>query len=363
MTTTNILIGMLIGYLIIAIPKSIYIPGTRKIKAIMFFGKLWTIIANVEGKDIYKGITIPGQVEKWDLIDSTIERTNIYFFLWPFFKVYKYPLTYIKIKRKGEEQEGDVTIWQDEKSSEIWISRTGTSDHLEFREDYPTISAKLSSSELANVITYTNNMIEIVNAKRALFGIKNWYIATMEILSGAQRGLVADMPLFDLNQFSSEDKEETFSQKMKDSVNRYENDHPGLGNFGVRLFKSVFKDFEPADEKAKQLMDSYAQVTIAEETGKAEVKKAEKDKEAKIKRAEGEKQAKIEIAEGEKQALLKKGLAKADTEGNIIELIPDANVKAGTDALSKLSELKGTLVIDGSGINKIFTINPTKTEE
>ncbi len=395
METTTLLfviLGIFIGYLIIAIPKSFFVPETRKMYAVMFFGKFWKIIENVEGKKLYKGESINGGLTKWDLIDlapgETKEKINVYFILWPFFKLYTYPLTYVKLKKMGEEREGDIIVHTDEKTKEIWVSRSGISNYLEFREDYPTVSTNIDTEELASVITYTNNMLEITNPWLAFFSIKNWFIASTEILSGAQRGLVAMKKIYALNQFSSEGGAEAFSEKMKESVNKKDLIHPGLGNFGIKLFKSVFKDFDPADSKAKELMDSYAQVTIADEIGKAKVKTAQKDAEVVRELAKGdadglrtkslgEADALRTKAKGEadayetnqkkivlwrKKYLIDTGLAKVDTKGDIVELIPEANIKIGADAIKELASLTGTLVLDSGSLNKIFSINSTKQE-
>lgn len=361
-----VIYGILIGYLIIAIPKSIYVPKTRWVQGVMFLGKLYTMIANVEGKVMYTGPTIPGQVTKHDLVDllpGEKKGINIYFFLWPFFWVHKYPLKLVKVIKKGQEEEGDVVIRESIENNEIWIERSSISDHLEFREEYPSVSIKLSTKEFGNVFMYTNNMIEVVNGERALFMIKNWYIATTDTLNGALKGLVSDKILFDLNQFSSEDQEESFSKKMKDSVNRYDEEKPGLGNFGLKLFKSVFVDFEPADDKTKQLMDSYVQVTIATETGKAKIETETQEAKARVIKATSEKEAEIQISEGKKQALIKTGRAKVDSDGNIIELVPDPNIKAMAEAKKELSKLKGTLVMGSDDLNTMLNINPSNKEE
>lgn len=356
--------GLIIGYLIIAIPKSIYTPKTRWIQGVMLFGKMWTMIANVEDKVMYMGETIPGQIDKHDLIDSLLEKrskiysflSNLYFFLWPLFRIHEYPLNLIKVVKANEVLPTDTRLREDKKSGDIWISRSTISNHLEFREDYPCVSAELSTHETANVILYTNNMIEIVNGKRALFGIKNWYIASMEIINGAQKGLVADRSIFELNQFSSED----FSEKMKELVN------PALDKFGVKLYKCVFKDFEPADEKARQLMDSKANVILAEETGKARIVEAEKN--AKVTTTNADAQAyaytKVQnaITEWTKKNLIETGLARVKN-GKIVELLPDANTKISAEAMKELSKLTGTLVMDSGSMNKFLNINSDKKKE
>lgn len=354
------LVGLFIGYLIVAIPKSIYQPGTRKIQAAMLFGKLWRIFINIEGKTIYKGATIPGTVTKGNIIDIPLgskNRINLYFFLWPFIKVYSYPLTYTKSKKIGEEQPGDIIIRRLEKSMDIWVSRTGISNHLEFREDYPNVSIPLQTKEIAHVIIYTNDMLEITNPELAFFGIKNWFTACTEILNGAKREIVAGKELLELNELKSEAGADSFSEMMKIAVNK------SLEKFGVKLYKSILKDFDPFDEKAKKLMDSFTDITIAKNEGDLAIIKADKEGDALRKTANAKADAyeaeQKKIVEWRKKFLVDTGLAKVDGQGNIIELIPDANTKISADALKELSKLTGTLVLDSGSLNKMFNISST----
>jgi len=367
-TLTTFLIaisGLLTGYLIIALPQSFYSPGVRKIQAIMFFGRLSKIIANVEGKKVYKGENIPGGLTKWDIIDlspNEKRRLNVYFFLWPFFKLHTYPFTYIKEKMIGEEQEGDIVVWKDEDAKRCLVSRTGTSNHLEWRVEYPTVTSNLDTEELAAVNTYTNNMIEVRNPAKTFFGIKNWLETTNEVLHGGLRGLVASKKLHDLNQFSSEDKN-GFNKIMMEHANTDTEEQRGLPTIGLYLFKSVFKDFNPANDTAKALMKSYSEVEIAKQTGQAKFELAKKDVEVAKEKAKAYEAEQEKIVMWRKKFLVDTGLAKIDTEGNIIELVPDANTKISAESLKELSKLKGTLVLDSGSLNKIFSITPTKKEE
>lgn len=381
MNATLLIVGMILGYLIIAIPKSIYMPGARKIQAIMFFEKLYTIIENVEGKKFYKNETHIGGQTKWDLIDlksGEKKRFNIYFFLWPFFKKYTYSLTTLKYKKLGEQSPEDVIIFSDEKTKDILVSKKAESDHLKFRQEYPTVSINLDTKDFGKVNVYTNNMIEIINPALAFFAIENWLIASTDTISGAQRGLVAGKMVYELNQFSSEGSSALFNEMMKDSVNGKSDTHPGLGNFGLKLFKSVFKDFEAADAQTELLMNSYSKVTMAEEIGKATVKTAEQEAKAKIITANANAEAititanananafginQAKIVEWKKKYLVETGLAKTNKKGEIIELIPDANTKISAEAIKELSKLTGTLVMDSSGINKFLNINPDNKKE
>ncbi|MEI7765238.1 MAG: hypothetical protein WCI93_01485 [bacterium] len=359
------LIGLTIGALILIIKESIYMPGPRKIQAIMKFDKLYDIIENIEGKKIYKGENLANGTEKWDLIDGDDERLlgNIHFFLWPFCKLYTYPLTYTKEKNIGEEEEGDLVIWKDDKTKMSIISRTGISDHLEYRVGYPTINSNLETEELAHINTYTNNILEVRNAAKAFFGIKNSPEIVKETLHGGLRGLVSKKKLHDLNEYSSEERGK-FNTEMQGHSNLETPDQTSLPSIGMYLFKSIFKDFNPADSVAEKLMESFTAVTIAEETGKAKVVAAQKDVEVATEKAKAYEIEQAPILKWKKKNLIDTGLARTDAAGNIIELLPDANTRVGAEAMKEWAKLTGTLVIDSGTVNKIFSIpTPNKKEE
>ncbi len=360
--TTTIILGLLIGTVLLMVKKSFYMPKARTVQAIMLLGKLYTFIENIEGKTIYKGEDILGGFQKWDIIDlipGEKKRWNIYFFLWPFFTLHTYPLTYTKEKMIGEQQDGDVMIWEDKETKHCLISRTGISNHLEWRVEYPTVTSNLDTEELAAVNTYTNNMLELTNPAKALFGIKNWLEAANEILHGGLRGLVAKKPLHDLNQYSCEEKD-NFDSEMKRHANDSV-DQPGLLTFGFELLRSIFKDFNPANDKSRELMASFANVTIAEETGKARVKAAEQDVKVAEQKAKAYEAEQEPIVKWRKKYLVDTGLAKVDAQGNITELVPDANAKITAEAMKEWAKVS-TLVVDSGTINKIFTIKPTEKE-
>jgi len=355
-----IIIGLVIGFFIIVIDKSIYMPEARQIQAIMLFKKLYKIISNVEGKKVNNKEKInPIDPEKWDLIDGKEKRwfSNFHFFLWPFCTLYTYPLTYVKEKKIGEQQEGDIMIWKDENTKTCFVSRSGTSDHLEWRVEYPTITSNLDTKELAAVNVFTNNMVEVKNPSKAFFGIKNYLEATYDILAGGLRGLVSEKQLNELNEYTNKEK-----IGFNDAMQAHANTEIGLSKIGLSLFKSVFKDFAPANDTAIRLMASFAEVTIATQTGQAKVKLAEKEVEVAKQKALAYEAEQEKIVMWRKKYLVDTGLARTDASGNIIELIADANTRLSTEALKELSKLKGTLVLDSGSLNKMFNINPEKKE-
>ena len=78
---------------------------------ITLFKEVFTVISNVHGKKINKENDKEDGPSKWDLVDLEKGETgrwlNIYFFPRPFFRVYKYPFTYTKLKKVGEEKPDD----------------------------------------------------------------------------------------------------------------------------------------------------------------------------------------------------------------------------------------------------------------
>ena len=243
------------------------------------------------------------------------------------------------------------------------ISRTGISDHLEYRVGYPTINSNLETEELAHINTYTNNILEVRNAAKAFFGIKNSPEIVKETLHGGLRGLVSKKKLHDLNEYSSEERGK-FNTEMQGHSNLETPDQTSLPSIGMYLFKSIFKDFNPADSVAEKLMESFTAVTIAEETGKAKVVAAQKDVEVATEKAKAYEIEQAPILKWKKKNLIDTGLARTDAAGNIIELLPDANTRVGAEAMKEWAKLTGTLVIDSGTVNKIFSIpTPNKKEE
>ncbi|MFA6324931.1 MAG: hypothetical protein WCX46_01765 [Candidatus Paceibacterota bacterium] len=348
-TLWTIILGSITGLLLGMISKSFYTPKARTIQAVMLFGKLYDIITNIEGKIVDK----EDGPDKWKLIDGE-NGSNIHFFLWPFCKIHTFPLTYVKEKMIGQINEGEHIVWEDKKTGRCLVSRTGISDHLEWRVDYPTVTSELETEELASVDIYTNNMLEVINPAKVFFGVKDWMSAASDILHGGHKGLVSSKKLHDLNQFSSKDKDGFNTEMLNHSNN--EANQPELPTFGFLLIKSVFKDFRAANEMTTKLMEADIKVSIAEKEGDAEI-----SKETRAAKAYGIKQA--AIVKWKKKYLVDTGLAKVDAKGNITELVPDANTKLSAEAIKKLSELKGTLVLDSGDLNKMFNINPTKKEE
>ena len=174
----------------------------------------WQIIP-ITGK--YKDAN--GDEQEFNYEPSWSERRNIYFFLWPISKTYRYSFTYSKLKKKGEEDEGDNIIWEDEKTKEIVVSRQGISDHIKWRSEYATLTGNLFSSEMGKIITFTNNTLEVKNPYKMMFAINDWLVFSNEKIAGALKGLVGTTSIENLNKIQSE-KADEYNKTMARKNNR-----------------------------------------------------------------------------------------------------------------------------------------------
>lgn len=368
-------LGMTIGLVMIVISKSIYIPKPMQISAIMLFGKLYDFMENVEGKYLSKEESEPNDpIQKWDLVDDYLneksKKWNIHFYLWPFCRKYSYELTYTKIIQGEGEKAGDIVLRkkidpQTNQVIETLVARTRKTDFLLFRQNYPLLTTSISTEELANINTITNPILEITNPSKVLFSINNWLVTANSTLNAAIRGFVANINIYFLNKRSSEGGSETFNTEIKKVTDERNGEHPGLPEIGLKLFKISFEDFDPADDMAIKLMSSYTDVVIKKQEAEANIAKADGDAKVKTTLADAEAKAHREtqtaIIDMEKKKRVDTGTAKVDTKGNIVKLVPEANVKVMADAYGKLSNLKGTLVIGGD--NPIANMLNLKKED
>jgi regulator of protease activity HflC (stomatin/prohibitin superfamily) len=93
-----------------------------------------------------------------------------------------------------------------------------------------------------------------------------------------------------------------------------------------------------------KLNDSVIGVSVAQQNAKAKVHDAEGSA----------KTVKI-AAKAEKKRLTTTGLAKTDKDGNITELVPDANVRINAEAIKELAKVTGTLVL-GSNVTPVINV-------
>ncbi len=345
--TIQIVTAVLIMLLVLVISKSIIIPKASTAQAIMLFGRFYTAIENIEGKKFNKN--------SWDLVDLQPGETkglNIYFFLWPFFSVYTYEFSYTKSKKIAEVDDDDMVAWKNESSGECIVVRKGISNHVKFRVEYPSVTARLDTRELASINLITTHVIEMVNIVNMLFKVDNWFVATMSKIDATLKGLVSKKNLLLLNRFSSEDKGK-FSAKML-AANHDEPDQstgeviPGLNQYGIKLFQSAYRDFEPADDSTRKLTAAHLNVSVFKAEGEANLAKQKGDTEAFILRTDAE-------IKQERKRRIQIGVAKEITPGGQLELVPEADIKVVADAVKELSKTTGTLVL-GEGTTQMLNI-------
>ncbi len=129
------------------------------------------------------------------------------------------------------------------------------------------------------------------------------------------------------------------SQKLQSKLEKEVED----GKWGIKINNAYVKPIIFSHE----LNTSVVGVSIAKENAKAVVLTAQGEKEKLIQEANGRAVSVILTAAAEKERLVKTGLAKVNDDGNIEELLPDANTRVSMEAVKELAKLKGTLVFGG----------------
>lgn len=383
-----ILSAVIVGSLAFVIWESFKAPKERTIQVITRFRKFHTVIMSVNGyrlnnphrerfyKEELAVLSPTGEVktparEAWDIIPDTgykrswSEKLNIYFFLWPIYQTYVYPFSYLKLKKKGDLQPGDNVVWSNEKTGEALVSRTGTSNHIEFQSEYPTITGDLFTQEMAEVLVFTDVTIQAVNPVKMMFRITNWLGVTTETIGGALRGIVGRFTIPELNKVRSEGPESTTTKTSTADFTEamtYINYASSAGQdgivekWGAKLTKCIFKAFSPASEQARTLINSFTQPEIAEQEGKARVIAANRDAEVVNIAAKAEKERRITV-----------GLAEVDDKGNIVQQKPNPNDRVWAEAVRETK--LGTLVFGESRVQPVLDIGrpittpKTTTEE
>jgi hypothetical protein len=338
----TLLFYLTISLIVFIILKSIKIPKARTGQVITLLGKPYAAIGNIPGKQVNRKTgEITDITSRWWHIFSI----NLYFFLWPLFKTYEYPFTYRKKKKIGEEQPGDIIIWKDTK--EIIVSRTGISNHVEWVHTYPGVVTNLNAKGFGTVDIYMSNTIEIFNIFKVLFSIDNFLGTTTDNMSGVAKDVVSKLTLEQLNKVD----QEKFNKKML-SINTSTTHNPGLEEFGGKVIKSIFIDFEPVDQYTRDLMNSATKIEVAKNEAQELIEKQKGTSSV------YEMQQDSEISKAYEKAL-KLGLIKVDDRGNVLELVPDPNTKILAENIGKLKELTGTLVIGGETAN-LLNLNNKK---
>lgn len=334
------------SYITLTLIMSIKMPKAGTGQIILRLNKFHKVIANIPDYRVNsKGNKCDITKTEDDIIPLTktykrsfSEKSNIYFFLWPFYKTYTYPFEYTLRRTSDKLQADDAKMWHIESTNEFIVSRKALSNHFKFRTEYPTITPDLDTKEFGKIVVFTNNVVQATNFRLMAFNITDWFGFGRGAINGALRGLVSGKKIDKLNEFNSKRKTafETEMLKINDTTKPY----------GFQLVTSVFEDFNGADDATKNMMASFGLVTVAKNTGDAALAQQEGETAAFIKKTDAE-------IKQEKKRKIDTGIARADSAGNITELVPDADVKAKTDALKELAKVTGTLVFGDGTLNML----------
>lgn len=374
---------LLAGYFLFMLTKSFYSPLEGRIQGVILLNKIFTFIASIEGKRFrgspwkkdQKGKGFFNEVHIWDIVDK--EQTyftlnpgkifNVYFFLWPFFRLYTYEFTYTKWKKIGATKEDDTVIWEDSKTGRSIVSRSGISNFVQYQSEYPTVTDNLyTREEFANITVITNNTLLASNVYKMLFRVDNWLGITTTTINGALRGIISKFTLVEVNEIRSEgrmtgkgvsnpSKEFTIDMLYINKAGKKGRDDGMEELWGAKLTKSVFETFVPGNEQTQSLLDSFAKPELERQLGQAQIEKATREAKAYGKRQKA-------IVTWQKRFLVDTGLAKVDDKGQITELVPEANTRITTEAIKELAKLQGTLVLGGNEDVSTFLNVPATTK-
>ncbi len=200
-----------------------------------------------------------------------------------------------------------------------------------------------------NVVVTVNATIftQVVDAKQALFSVKNFDVAIDALARTALRSVVGTMTL-----------DEALSERERINTDVQEQMEIVTDKWGIRISRIEIVDILPppqilaalalqkqADqEKRAKILQSEGQQTyainIAEGDAQAAVRAAQGERQAAILRAEGNRQAAILEAEGRAQAIetVYGAIGKADPDATLVAILQ-------LDALSKFAESDNTTIV------------------
>ncbi len=173
--------------------------------------------------------------------------------------------------------------------------------------------------------------LQILDAKKASYGIGNYLAATINLAQTTMRSEVGKITLGEI--FSEREK---VNAKIITEIDKASNP------WGVKVLRYEVKDITPS----KHVIDTLEKQMEAEREKRAEITRATAEKEKLINVSEGERQMAINISEGEKQ----KRINESEGEAESINLIANATatslklVGASIDAEGGKEALKMKLI-------------------
>ena len=370
MVTTILMCCMFLalGFCItLIVKKSVQSPGPRQMQFVMFNKRFVRVISNIEGhlplrltKEEKKRKFISKR--EWDIVPRQkgvrkrlVEWLNIYFILWPFWKLYEYPFKYTLVRHADQVQKGDSKMWSLPDGRQV-VERKGTTNFVERTVEYAFVSSNLDAKELGGIVnTLIFVVIEAVNGPLMLFGIKDWFGFAYEGINSQMGGIVTGKSLIELNALRGT-KDTTFVTEMMLLNDKFM-------KYGFRMKEVLFVDFEGADDATKTLMASFQKPILAENDGKAAViTQTNASKVYEIK-TNTEFAQDLKAITNEQKRLIAHGKIRVDAKGVVVAGVADPEVIAWAKAytaMAKAVENNDTLksLMIGGGV--VPTLDVTK---
>jgi len=162
--------------------------------------------------------------------------------------------------------------------------------------------------------------IKVTDAKKASYGIDDYFLAAAQLSQTTVRSEIGKMEL-----------EATFEERDKLNLAVVSEVDKAAQTWGVKVMRFEIKDINPPasikdamEKKMKAEREKRAIIETSEGQKQAAINKAEGEKEAAIAASEGEKQKRINEAEGEKKAVI----AAAEAEAEKISKVATASAEA-----------------------------------
>lgn len=151
--------------------------------------------------------------------------------------------------------------------------------------------------------------LQVMDSKRASYGIGNYYNATVNL---AQTTMRAEVGKITLGEIFSE--REVVNAKIISEIDK------ASDPWGIKVLRYEIKDITPT----KHVIETLEKQMEAEREKRAEITRATAEKEQMINVSEGERQHAINLSEGEKQKRINEAQGRAEA----IKLVADATAKS-----------------------------------
>lgn len=164
--------------------------------------------------------------------------------------------------------------------------------------------------------------LQVVDAKRASYGINNYQFASIQLAQTTMRSVIGKLELD-----KTFEERETINSVIVDAVDK------ASDPWGVKVTRYEVKNIVPP----QSIKDAMEKQMRAEREKRAVIAESEGERQAKINRAEGDKQEMIERSEGEKM----KRINEADGRAQEIERVALATAKGIREIAGSINEEGG----------------------